>query len=225
MAALTACGGDDGDQSGTPMQSAPPSPSTPPASAPTEATTELQEALAQPGVVDFLVQLEAAVEANDTQFFIDNVHYEDYSACQTEGNQPTPTFGTCFGIAEPPAGPGIGVGLWQSEGDTFTPEMYQELIRQRLSDDAAPDAYVYAVGKHIRGEEEPDSGVDVVIGGTGSPIPPGSPTASPSSALSLRLDRVNDAWRIVRVSRALVDLVPDFFEWWVPWEEALPARG
>ena len=188
-------------------------------------STELHQVLALPGFVEFAAQLQEAVEANNSQFFIDNVYYEDYSTCHTEASDPTPTFGTCFGIAEPPPGPGIGVGAWQSEGDTFTPEMYEDLITQRLSDDAAPDAYMHAIGKHIRGEDAPQSGVDMVVGATGAPTPPGAPTPSPSAALCVRLDRVNGSWRIVRLSRALIELVPDFFEWWVPWEEAFPASS
>ncbi len=104
----------------------------------------------------------------------------------------------------------------------YSPEQYAEFVVENLAGKAAPDARVYAFGHHIRGASEGDGGVDIVVADVRSSSGVG-PVAG--SAVVFRVALVEGEWTIVGVKVGAVELIDDFFDWWVPWEAAFPEAA
>lgn len=221
--AFAACGGDDGisptPSSLTPSQAATVSPTPTPTAPP-----QLADVLALPGLSDFASQFQQAVFTHsDAQYLIDATHFEDYAGC-SDASVATPVYGTCGGIAVPPKGQAITVGLWNSEGEYLSPADYATLVKQYISTDPSRRAYAYtyAIGHEHRGSGENPAGVDVVVDYVRLPNNFPQATPEPGLVLVFRLNPIEGDWRIVGVDQGLLTLVPDFFDWWVPWLQAFP---
>ena len=162
---------------------------------------------------------EIAVGRNDTQFFIDRgqTHSEVCTGAGM-GGIPCPTGRTGVPVDV------IFVGAWNSEGDYYTKDQYDTLITGDLSAANSPKETLYAVGHERRSAGESDAGVDIVVTGIGGP-PPSPQHPDLRTALNFRVQQVDGEWRISRLDRANVTLVPDFFDWYSPWGGLFPLAG
>lgn len=218
--------GDDTDGPETPAATTPTSELVTPSPTPTptavSATDErLQEILDAPGLLSFLSDLEDAIEANDVQFLINHTHFAEYECQSLSGFPAEPE--ECYGA------PGRTLlasshGAWQSEGGYWTEATYEAALRDRLTGADAEGARMYAIGQLRFGDDESPDVVDVVVAGLGG----GSGLLPVEGiAMSLAIAELGGEWAIARSSWARTELVPDFYEWWVEWEDfasvSLPA--
>jgi hypothetical protein len=172
------------------------------------------EAVLRAGFAEFAGEFERAVEANDVEFIFQLAHYGEFE-CRGGFGLPAPPTSCLL----QPVGllvPAIQYGIWNSEGGYYSPEQYAEFVLEKLEAKAAPDVHVYAIGHHIRGADEDDGGVDIVVGDVGG-------SSAPGAAIVFRAASVGGDWKIVGVKIARVDQVDWFFDWWTPWEKAFPA--
>jgi hypothetical protein len=223
-AGLVSCGDDDGASPTVSLTSSPAAAPTdtgaatvteePTASPLSAQSPEVQQTLALPGFAEFAREFQAAVDANNVQFFIDRAYFQ-VPDCPSPGATPSASPRFCMGMGAPPTGPAILVGAWNSEGDSIPADYYSEHIAAGLSADEAPDAYVYAVGgeKHPLGFGDSEVGIIVAFPGRLSP----APTTPDQSIYAFRVDRIGGEWRIVSVDGGLESLVPYFFDWYAPW--------
>ena len=166
-AAMAACSDDGGSRSSvTPSPFGSPSTITPLATAsptppPTSLATPNLSAFDQPGFRDFAATFQAAVQSNDTQFFIDNAYFQTFDCSTPNGQTPGP--GVCYGMGLPPPGAGIPVGAWASEGGVLTKAQYGSMIEGEMSGNRAAGEVPYALGKAVRGFDESDSGIDLAV--------------------------------------------------------------
>ncbi len=181
---------------------------------------EVTQVLALSGFPEFARQFAAAVDANDTHFFIDRAYFQTFH-CVVPGETPA-TESACQGMGAPPTEPAIPVGLWNSEGDVFTVAAYGELIQDRLSEEHAPDAYTFGLGHEIRGVDEQSSGVDLIVADVAQPDVPSGQTPLRPPALVFRADVINKQWQLVSADRASTPDVPYFFDWYSIWNDVFP---
>jgi hypothetical protein len=172
-------------------------------------------AAGEPGFAEFAAEFEAGVEGNSLEFFVQHASYEDFE-CGSSGGFPAPPR-NCLGHPSGTLMPAIPYGIWNSEGGYFSPEQFAEFIVDRIGGKDAPDAYVYAIGHNVRGEDESSEGVDLVVAGVRSG-PPGS-EQRPGAAIVFRVTPVHGVWSIVGVKIAAEELVDSFFDWWAAWDE------
>jgi hypothetical protein len=170
--------------------------------------------LALEGFSDFAREFAAAVEAQDTQFFIDRTHFET-TDCPSPG-EPTGTPRFCMGMALPPTGPGILLGAWNSEGDTVSQQYYLDHIQERTQH----DGFVYAVGEQNYELGLGPSEVGIVVEQPG--LQPTQSPVLPESVSAYRVDRIDGEWQIVGIDAGTVDLVPYFFKWYARWDDVYP---
>lgn len=175
-------------------------------------------AAGQAGFAEFAAELASGVEVNSLEFFVQHAAYEDFE-CAYESGFPAASR-NCLGQPDGTLVPAIGYGIWQSEGGYFSPEQYAEFIAGRIAGKSAPDAYIYALGHHVRSAEENDEGIDVVVADVGCPSP--EKNLLPGCAVVFRVAEVDGAWAIVGVTSGSVELVASFFDWWAPWGEVFP---
>lgn len=218
------CGDDAGPE--TPAATTPTSElvTSSPTPAPTaiSATDErLQEIFDAPGLLSFLSDLEDAIEANDVQFLIDHTHFAEYECQSLSGFPAEPE--ECFG-APGHSLPVVGYSFWTSEGGYWTEATYEAAISDRLTGPDAENARMYAIGQIVLGDDESPDVADVVVAGLGS-LADLEPFAG--TAMSLEIAGRGGEWAITRFSGANTELVPDFYDWWVEWEDftgvTLPA--
>ena len=210
--------GDDTNERETPAATTPtselvtPSPSpAPTAVSPTD--ERLQEILEAPGLLSFLSDLEDAIEANDVQFLIDHTHFVEYT-CQSTSGFPAEPEG-CWG-APGHTLPALSVGFWQSEGGYWTEAAYEAAISDRLTGPDAEGSRMYAIGQMVLGDDESPDVADVVVAGLGSL---GDLEPFEGMAMSLEIAERGGEWAITSFSGANTGLVPDFYDWWVEWED------
>jgi hypothetical protein len=223
LLALAACGDDDGEIVDEPSLSGlSTTPADPESTAPTPTATagrtaslpedpRLQAILAEPSLVTFLVELAASVEANDVDWLVEHMHFADYECTFTSGLPAEPD--ECHGS------PGrvvqvIGTGAWQSDGAYFTAGDMRELLEQQLLDASAHGATLDTIGQMSLGDEQEPDVADVLITGTKD-----SGLAGVEHALSFAIASVDGAWAVTEVDRAIVEFVPEFYDWWVSWDE------
>jgi len=219
-----ACTDDDGGTE-TPAASTPAETTTAsPTSAPTAVppTDErLQEILDAPGLLSFLSELDDAIEANDAQFVIAHTHFAEYVCQNLSGFPAEPE--ECHG-APGRTLPVVSYGIWQSEGGYMSEATYEMEISDRLTGDDAAGAAMYAVGQMTLGDAESPDVADIVVAGLGG-LRDRAPVEG--MAMSLEIAERGGEWAITRFSAANTGLVPDFYEWWVGWDDfasvALPA--
>lgn len=215
VAVLASFGCGDDESTATPVASTPAataSPAPQPTAVPPD-DERVQEIIAQPGLVGFLSDLEDAIEANDVQFLLDNTRFTEYE-CEFRSGFP----------AEPEecqGNPGlklsaIGYGIWQSEGGYWSEATYEMEISDRLTGDDAGGAKMCAIGQMTLGDEQSPDVADVVITGLG-----GLRELDPveGHAMSLAIAEDDEGWVITEFDSALTAFVPDFYEWWIGWEE------
>ena len=214
-AALVAfgCGDDDGGPETPGASSSQAATSTAAGTAVPPTDERLQEILEQPGLLQFLRDLEDAIEANDVQFLLDRTHFAEYE-CQSTGGFPAEPE-ECWGE------PGltvlaVGYSFWQSEGGYWTKAAHEEVIRDRLTGPDADGAGMYAIGQMTLGDEESPDVADVVIDGVG-----GLEDLEPTDgmAMSLEIAERDGEWVITEFAGANTALVPDFYDWWAVWED------
>ena len=175
------------------------------------------EAAAQGGFAEFAAEFQRAVEANNVEYLVQRAHHRDIECTGADVFPVLPR--NCLAQPQGLVVPAIPYGIWNSEGGYYSPEQYTEFVVDRLNTKAAPNAHVYAFGHHIRGASEGDGGVDIVVADVRSPSGGGPVTGS---AVVFRVALVEGEWLIVGVNRGVVELIDDFFDWWVPWEAAFP---
>lgn len=223
-AAVAACSDNGGSRSSvTPSPFGSPSTITPVATAsptpqPSSLATPNLSAFDQPGFRDFAAAFQAAVESNDTQFFIDNAYFQTFDCSTPDGHTPAP--GVCYGMGLPPPGPGIAVGAWASEGGVLTQAQYASMIENEMSSSRAAGEVPYALGKAVRGFDETDSGIDLAV----QDVAFTGQTQSPEMLLVFRVDVVDGEWRIVEAAHGVVSIFPDYFDWWVSWQQIFPGE-
>jgi hypothetical protein len=201
----------------TPSATVSPTPTSEPTSSPLTANApEVQDVLALEGFSDFAREFAAAVKANDAQFFIDRgyVHSEVCSGGGM-GGIPCPSGQTSVPVEV------IFVGAWNSEGDYFTKDLYDDLVTNYLSSSTAPNATIYAVGHEKRFTGETEAGADIVVSGVGFPVPSGQPI-DPNWSLNFQVQPIDGVWRITRLDRADAPDVPYFFDWYARWDDVFP---
>jgi hypothetical protein len=181
---------------------------------------EVTQVLALSGFPDFARQFAAAVDANDTQFFIDNAYFQTPD-CPSPG-EPFGTPAFCVGLGPPPSGLGIVMGAWNGEAGIVTQTSYESSIRDALSAEHAPNPYVYVFGHPKIGVEQSPTEVAVVVAWL-PPASPDSPTPLEPAAMAFHVNVIDREWRILEVDRARLELVPEFFEWYAPWADVFPA--
>ena len=226
-AALVAfgCADDDGGPE-TPGETSPPAASqtagpTPSPTAVPPTDERLQEISDAPGLLSFLSDLEEAIEVNDVQFVIDHTYSAEYKCQDLSGFPSEPE--ECSG-APGRTLPAVSYGAWQSEGGYWTEAIYDAVVRDLLTGPDAGDARIYAIGQMTLDDAESPDVADVVVVGLG-----GLSALQPveDSAISLAIAERGGEWAITKFSLAKTKLVPDFYEWWVEWEDftsvALPA--
>ncbi len=226
-AAVVAFGcGDDTDGPETPASTTPTSelvtPSPTPAPTAVSPTDErLEEILDAPGLLSFLSDLEDAIEANDVQFVIDHTHFAEYECQSTSGFPAEPE--ECYG-APGHTLPAVSYGIWQSEGGYMSEATYEMEISDRLTGADADGARMYAIGQMVLGDDESPDVADVVVADLGSL---GDLEPFEGMAMSLEIAERGGEWAITRFSGANTGLVPNFYDWWVEWEDftsvALPT--
>jgi len=210
----TGCG-DEGTNN--PSGSATPAPAT---SAPAE--PRLAAIFAQPGLADFLHTLGSAVDANDIQFLIDNTRFVDVDCDATIAELDGPL--ECAGAAEGENVPSITWGIWQSEGGYLSQRNYETFVTNSIGLPGGDAARMYAAGQMTLGDDTSPDSIDVVVSGVASLNPRSSSgPARPEPAISLAIAQTEHGWRITEVDSAIVEFVPEFYEWWVPWEQAFPG--
>jgi hypothetical protein len=231
VALLAACGDDDGGAPASPTlfdvptRSAGPTPTVTPTPSPANALRSVSAddarvvaAVGQAGFAEFAEELANGVEKNSLEFFVQHAAYEEFE-CTNVGGFPAPPR-NCLGQPDGTLVPAIGYGIWQSEGGYSSPEQYAEFIAGRIAGKSAPDAYMYALGHHVRSADESDEGIDLVVADVGCPSP--EKNLLPSCAVVFRVAEVDGAWAIVGVTSGSVELVDVFFDWWAPWSEVFP---
>jgi hypothetical protein len=166
---------------------------------------------------EFADELQAAIEANDLEYIFQRAHYGEFD-CRDSGGLPVGPRNCLLQPMELMV-PAIRYGIWNSEGGYYSPEQYAEFVQDRFAAKAAPDAHIYALGRHIRGASEGDGGVDIVVANVSSPLGDDQALAP---AVVFRVAVAEGRWSIVGVKIALVELIDDFFDWWVRWGEAFP---
>lgn len=212
---VVACGGGDAEPGESPTATA-----TPGAS-PTRVSGDdprAVEAAEQPGFAQFAAELARAVDANDVEYLEQRAQYQEFECTGASGFPVPPR--SCLEQPQGRVVPAIPYGIWNSEGGYYSPEHFTEFVIDRFDAKAAPDAHMYAFGHHVRGASEGDDGVDIVVAGVSSPVADDQAFAP---AVVFRVATAEERWSIVGVKIALVELVDDFFDWWVPWEEAFPG--
>ena len=165
------------------------------------------------GLLSFLSDLDEAVEQNDAQFLIDRTHFAEYE-CQSRSGFPAEPE-ECYG-AHGHTLPAINSGVWQSEGGYWSEATYAAAISDRLIGPDAEDAIMYAIGQMVLGDDESPDVADVVVAGLGSL---GDLEPLEGMAMSLEIAERGGKWAITGFSGANTELVPDFYEWWVEWED------
>jgi hypothetical protein len=228
MAAFIACGSSDSAPAtetatptasryvtATPRPTRSPTPTPEPTAPPLSADApEVQGVLALEGFSDFAREFAAAVEAKDTQFFIDHTHFET-AVCPSSGSTATlPAL--CGGMAPPPSGPGIMLGAWNSEGDVVSEQYYLDHIQEWTQH----DGFVYAVGQQDYNLNLGSSEVGIVVEYPG--LQPTQIPVLPESVFAYRVDRIDGEWQIVGIDGGTVDLVPYFFKWYARWDDVFP---
>jgi hypothetical protein len=194
-----------------------PTPTPEPTSAPLSADApEVTQVLALSGFPEFARQFANAVAANDTQFFIDR-GYVNSETCNGGGmgGIPCPA-----GQMKVPVDV-ISVGAWNSEGDYYTKDLYDDLVTNYLSSTRAPNATIYAVGHEKRFGGETEAGADIVVSGVGLPVPSSQPV-DPNWSLNFRVQPIDGVWRITHLDRAYTLEVPYFFDWYALWSDVFP---
>lgn len=179
----------------------------------------LQEMLAQPGLVAFLSDLQDAIEANDVQFVIDNTHFAEYQCQSLSGFPADPE--ECHG-APGLTLPAVTVGAWQSEGGYWSEATYAAAIRDALSGTDADDARMYAIGQMTLGDAESPDVADVIVAGLGGLANQDVPEGF---AMSLAVAERDGEWAITEFNWAKTELIPDFYGWWVAWEDFTSVAG
>jgi hypothetical protein len=223
-AVMAACSGNGGSRSSvTPSPFSSPSTITPVATAsptpqPSSLGTPNLSVFDQPGFRDFAAALQAAVRSNDTQFFFDNAHFQRFDCSTPNGQTPAP--GVCYGMGLPPPGPGFPVGAWASEGGVLTEAQYATMIEDEMSASRAAGEVPYALGKAVRGFDESDSGIDLAV----QDVAFTGQTQSPEMLLVFRVDLVDGEWRIVEAAHGVLSILPDYFDWWVSWQQIFPGE-
>jgi hypothetical protein len=183
------------------------------------ADRRLAEIFAQPGLADFLHTLGSAVDANDIQFFTDNTRFVDVDCDATIAELDGPL--ECAGAAEGETVPSITWGIWQSEGGYLSQRNYETFVTNSIGLPSGENASMYAAGQMTLGDDTSPDAIDVVVSGVASLSPrPSSGPALPEPAISLAIAQTEHGWQITEVDSAIVEFVPEFYEWWVPWEQA-----
>jgi len=77
----------------------------------------------------------------------------------------------------------------------------------------------YALGKAVRRFDESDSGIDLAV----QDVAFTGQTQSPDMLLVFRVDMVDGEWRIVEAAHGVVSILPDYFDWWVSWQQVFPS--
>jgi hypothetical protein len=201
----------------TPSATASPTPTSEPTVTPLPAAApEVQAVLALEGFSDFAREFAAAVEAKDTQFFVDRgyVHSEVCSGGGM-GGIPCPSGQTNVPVDV------IFVGAWNSEGDYYTKDLYDDLVTSYLSSATAPNAMIYAIGHEKRFAGEIEAGADIIVSGVAFPVPSGQPI-DPNWSLNFQVQPIDGVWRITSLDRAYAPGVPYFFDWYARWDDVFP---
>jgi hypothetical protein len=177
---------------------------------------EVTQVLALSGFPEFARQFAAAVDANDTQFFIDR-GYAHSEVCNGGGMSgiPCPAGQTNVPVDV------IFVGAWNSEGDYYTKALYDGLVTRYLSSATAPNAMVHAVGHEKRFAGEIEAGADIIVSGVAFPVPSNQPI-DPNWSLNFQVQPIDGVWRITRIDRADTPDVPYFFDWYAHWDDVFP---
>lgn len=170
----------------------------------------------------FAYDAEAAITAGDASFLTDNVLFGQWDC---GGGSAPPGPGPNCVESTGTGGPGILLGLWNSEGDVLSPATYDDYISSLFSDinadatddygDAAPRLSAWAdLQDNIEGDQ-PDQtfefAVTLISSDANLNVGPNLtlPGADGSRFVLLFYVRlVNDAWKIIRVdrvSRSLID--------------------
>lgn len=172
-----------------------------------------QALLDEPGLVDFLRRLEAAVEENDADFVIDRTDFADYECVDSAGVPTEPP--ECEGQPGREV-PAIRVSAWQSEGGYWGTASYEALIRELLTGEDADGAGMHALGQITLDDAEFPDVADAVIDGIGGI---GELPARAEFAISLAIAERDGEWAITELSTANTGLINDFFEWWIAWDD------
>ncbi len=181
------------------------------------ADPELRAILTQPGLTEFLGHLESAVETNDVQFFLDNTDYAQVN-CDTvvpEVDGPL----ECVGAAPGEIVPSVPWRMWESEGGYLSERNYERFVMNTVGLPAGDAASMYAAGRMVAGDGAPPEALDVVISGVVNPGIESTGAAGEEAAISLAISSTADGWKITKVDTAMVDLVPRYYEWWIPWDQ------
>lgn len=178
---------------------------------------EVQQVLALAGFREFAAEFEAAVESNDTQFFIDRGYLHPV-ACGGGGigSIPCPSGATNVSVDA------ILVGAWNSDGGYYARDQYDDLITNYLSNEIASNATMHALGHEKRFADETEMGADIVVSGVAFPVPSGQPE-NPDFSLNFQVQAIDGVWRITSLDLAFATLVPDFFDWYALWDDAFGA--
>jgi hypothetical protein len=169
---------------------------------------EVQATLALPGFTDFLRDFDDAVSSQDAQWFINHTHFETAACPSFLGSNVTPP-PLCSGIAPPPEGPVIMVGVWNGEGSAITDDDYIESLQSGSID----GGQMYAIGKQKNDLGLGDSEVGVVVLFPAAPVTPGE-----QSVRNFRVAVVNGDWRITGQIGGFAKWVPDAFRWYATWD-------
>jgi hypothetical protein len=213
--------GGDEDELLSPTPSSSPAPTT--SSAPTPTPSPVDVGYFPTGFQQFAYDAEAAIAAGDASFLTTNVEFGQWDCLGSPPPAPGPN---CVESTET-GGLGIGLGLWNSEGDVLSPETYNDYIAALFSDvktgttddfgDAAPRLTGWAdLQDNIEGDN-PDQtfefAVSYISSDPNAAVPPNLtlPGADPSrQVLIFYVTLANEVWTIVRADRASRSLIDPY---------------
>ncbi len=203
----------------------------------------------------FAAQMDRAIATADVKFFLDNVTFEDLD-CDDAHVAPD----SCFRLENDPLKgvvrvriesvdtvPGIGLGVWTSEGFGLDAAGYEEFIRESLTEfdagasdaygDAKPQLYAYAI---LRPEfQSPSTTLETIQAITTRIVPGPAPRFPPPGrgVLIVHTSFDGQRWTITRLTvtpspflypptAALLDPTTpeaiDILQYWERWEGSTP---
>lgn len=211
----------DGDESLSATPSSSPAPTA--SGAPTPTPSPVDVAYFPAGFQQFAYDAEAAIDAGDASFLTTNVEFGQWDC----GGSPPPAPGPNCVESATSGGPGIVLGLWNSEGDVLSPATYNDYISALFSDvkagasddygDASPRLTAWAdLQDNIEGDDSGQTfelAVSYISSDPNTQVPPSLtlPGADPSrQVLVLFVTLANDVWTIVRVDRVARSLIDPY---------------
>jgi hypothetical protein len=212
---ISAC--QDGDENGAPAtsptvtvsQRLSPSTSPPLSPAPSESIPPGGPDAAFDSFREFASRVQAAIQSQDTNFFIDNAVF-------TSLDCPNELQGDC-GFPYPTTIEGIRVGVWQSEGTVQAPDEFEGTLSDYLATNPRLHSLA-ALNRDIGG----------AIGGTPYYAILNSPAAPSGTTIALGFTNDGGAWRFYLYLNAgttetstnewLSGTCAECYDYWEPWE-------